>query len=85
MPARELLGDMLMEMKQPALALREYEASQLREPNRFRGLNGAAVAAQSAGDTKKAAEYYARLLVLAKNADASRPELVRAKAYVAQR
>ena len=34
-PARELLGDMLLEMKQPALALKEYEASHLREPNRF--------------------------------------------------
>ena len=37
LPARELLGDMLLELKRPAEALKEYEASQQREPNRFRG------------------------------------------------
>ena len=45
LPARELLGDMLLELKRPAEALKEYEASQLREPNRYRGLYGAAKAA----------------------------------------
>ena len=84
-PARELLGDMLLELKQPAAALKEYEASQTREPNRFRGLYGAARAAEAAGDRQKAAEYYGKLLVLAKNADGARPELARAKSYVAQR
>jgi len=34
LPARELLGDMLMDLKRPAEALKEYEASQQREPNR---------------------------------------------------
>ena len=85
LPARELLGDMLLEMKQPALALKEYEASQVREPNRFRGYYGAALAAEGAGDRRKAADYYAKLMTLAKNADSSRPEIVRARAYVAQR
>ncbi len=84
-PARELLGDMLLELKQPAAALKEYEASQTREPNRFRGFYGAARAAEAAGDRQKAADYYAKLLVLAKNADGARPELARAKSYVAQR
>ena len=84
-PARELLGDMLMELKQPAAALKEYESSQLREPNRFRGMYGAAHAAEAAGDRQKAADYYAKLLALAKNSDGSRPELARAKSYVAQR
>jgi tetratricopeptide (TPR) repeat protein len=84
-PARELLGDMLLELKQPAAALKEYEASQLREPNRFRGLYGAARAAEAAGERQKAAEYYGKLLALAKNADGARPELARAKSYVAQR
>jgi tetratricopeptide (TPR) repeat protein len=42
LPARELLGDMLLEAGQPTLALREYEKSQAREPNRFRGYYGAA-------------------------------------------
>jgi hypothetical protein len=41
-PARELLGDMLLQLKQPDAALKEYEASQLREPNRFRNYLGSA-------------------------------------------
>jgi len=84
-PARELLGDMLLELKQPAQALKEYEASQVREPNRFRGYSGAARAAEAAGDRRKAADYYAKLMELAKTAGSSRPEIARARAYVAQR
>jgi tetratricopeptide (TPR) repeat protein len=82
LPARELLGDMLMEAGQPALALKEYEASQQREPNRFRGTYGAARAAETAGDRDKAAGYYGKLLALAKDADAERPELMHAKAFI---
>jgi len=84
-PARELLGDMLLEVGQPAQALKEYEASHVREPNRFRGYYGAARAAEAAGDKQKAAAYYGKLQELAKNGDPSRPELKRAKDYVAQR
>jgi hypothetical protein len=82
LPARELLGDMLYETGQPVLALKEYEASQQREPNRFRGYNGAARAAEAAGDRDKAAMNYGKLLTLAKNADMERQELAHAKAYV---
>jgi hypothetical protein len=82
LPARELLGDMLYETGQPILALKEYEASQPREPNRFRGYYGAARAAEAAGDRNKAALYYDKLLTLAKNADTERPELAHARAYV---
>jgi hypothetical protein len=49
-PARELLAEMLLEMNQPAQALKEFEASHLKEPNRFRGLYGAARAAELSGD-----------------------------------
>ncbi len=84
LPARELLGDMLLEAGQPAKALVEYEASQLREPNRFRGYLGAARAADAAGEKDKARGYYAKLIDLAKTADTARPELVAAKAYVAR-
>src|SRR6185503_15558263 len=83
LPARELLGDMLLQAKQPALALKEYEASQTREPNRFRGLYGAALAAEGAGDRRKAGEYYAKLADVARKADSSRSEVKRARAYVA--
>ena len=82
-PARELLGEMLLELKQPALALKEFEASQVREPNRFRGYYGAARAAEAAGDRGKAADYYAKLMDLAKKGGSTRPELARARAYVA--
>ena len=78
-PARELLGDMLLEVKQPDAALKEYEASQLREPNRFRNYLGSARAAEMMGDRAKAAAYYQKLLALAKDADTQRPELVSAK------
>jgi tetratricopeptide (TPR) repeat protein len=54
MPARELLGDLLMELGQPADALPQYEASIAKEPNRFRGLYGAALAAERAGDRVRA-------------------------------
>jgi tetratricopeptide (TPR) repeat protein len=80
-PARELLGEMLLEVKQPDAALKEFEASQRREPNRFRNYFGAARAAEMAGDGAKAAAYYQKLLVLAKDADTARPELVSAKKF----
>ena len=83
-PARELLGDMLMEMKQPAQALQAYEDSSKREPNRFRTLAGAARAAEQSGDSVKAKAYYAELIRLAAKSDGGRPELKRAKNYLAQ-
>jgi tetratricopeptide (TPR) repeat protein len=80
-PARELLGEMLLELKQPEAALKEFEASQQREPNRFRNYLGAARAAEMAGNRTKAAAYYEKLLVLTKDADTVRPELVSAKKF----
>jgi hypothetical protein len=82
-PARELLGEMLLEAKQPAQALQEFEASALREPNRFRGLSGAALAAAQSGDSAKARAYYARLVALAGKGDA-RQELQQAKGWLAR-
>jgi tetratricopeptide (TPR) repeat protein len=65
LPARELLGDMLLELKRPGEALKEYEASQLREPNRLRGLTGAGFAALQAGEQAKAKQYFGRVVALA--------------------
>ena len=70
---------MLLQLKQPDAALKEYEAAQLREPNRFRNYLGSARAAEMAGDKAKAAAYYQKLLALAKDADTARPELESAK------
>ena len=58
LPARELLGDMLMELGQPADALVQYEASIAKEPNRFRGLYGAGLAAERAGDLARARAHF---------------------------
>ena len=78
-PAREMLGDMLLETKQPSAALREFELSQQREPNRYRNFLGCARAADMAGDRAKAASYYQKLVALAKNSDFDRPELESAR------
>ena len=83
-PARELLGEMLLELKRPAEALKEFEASQTREPNRFHGFAGAAQAAAQSGDTSKAKLHYSRLIEMAGKGD-SRPEIARAKELLAQR
>ena len=81
-PARELLAEMLIELGQPASALREVETSQRVEPNRFQGLYLAARAAELSGETAKARAYYARLVELGKDADPSRPELEQARRFV---
>jgi len=84
-PARELLGEMLLELKQPAAALKEFEQSQLREPNRLRGYAGAAAAADAAGEREKARQHYAKLVDLTRDADTPLPEIARAKSYLASR
>ncbi len=83
LPARELLGDMLMELKRPGEALKEYERSQQREPDRFRGLYGAALAAEMAGDARTARRYYGRLMQVAGKGE-PRAELQLAQIYLSQ-
>ena len=82
LPARELLGDMLLELKRPAEALKEYEASQLREPNRYRGLYGAGQAAAQSGDLDRARRYFSGLIELAGTGEV-RPEMEQARRYLA--
>jgi tetratricopeptide (TPR) repeat protein len=82
LPARELLGDMLLELKRPADALKEYEASQVREPNRLRGYYGAGLAASQAGNQAKARQHFGKLVELAGKGE-PRPELARARALLA--
>jgi tetratricopeptide (TPR) repeat protein len=84
-PMRELLGELLLQMGQAAPALREFEASLKETPNRYRGLYGAARAAEAAGDRQKAREYFEKLVALAQNADTLRPEIAPAKAFLSQR
>lgn len=54
LPAREMLGDLLLELNQPEKALEAYQAALKDSPNRLNGLSGVARAAQLAGDRRKA-------------------------------
>ena len=83
-PAREVLGEVLLDLGRPAEALREFEASQQKDPNRLRGYFGAARAADLAGDKAKARAQYGQVVTLAAQADSERPEVTQAKAYLAK-
>lgn len=85
MPARELLGDLLVELGRPGEALTEYEASIAKEPNRFRGLYGAGLAAERAGDRARASGHYDKLLAIAMPSGSTRPELIRARETLSRR
>jgi tetratricopeptide (TPR) repeat protein len=79
-PARELLGELLLEADRAGEALREFEQTMKKEPNRFRGLYGAARAAERSGDRVKAGTYFAKLVEVCERADAAgRPELQEAR------
>ena len=79
-PARELLGEMLLELKQPAAALTEFERTLKIEPRRFRSVAGAARAATAAGNRATARTYYAQLVKIAARGDKpGRAELVTAR------
>jgi tetratricopeptide (TPR) repeat protein len=81
-PANELLGDMLLEHGKPAEALATYERSQVRDPNRFRSLYGAGEAAAQSGNRDKARYYFSKLIELAGSGD-PRPEMEKARRYLA--
>jgi tetratricopeptide (TPR) repeat protein len=61
LPARELLGDLYLELKQPEKALAAYQADLEKQPNRYNGLNGAAQAASQSGK-KDLAGFYTKQL-----------------------
>jgi Tfp pilus assembly protein PilF len=84
-PMRELLGELLLGMNEPAKALKEFEVSLQSARNRYRGFYGAAKAAERSGDREKAKSYYERLVALCSYADTERPELVEAKTYLARK
>ncbi len=79
LPARELLGDLLLELEKPRDALAAYEASLAEAPKRFNSLAGAARAAELAGDKARARSLSEELLALC-GPTCERPEAQRAKA-----
>jgi len=82
-PAREQLAAMLLAADRPVEALKEFEAVQQVEPNRFRALYGAGRAAELAGDRAAAKRYYEQVVEVAAAADTARPEIEAARAFVA--
>ncbi len=84
-PARELYGVMLLERGKPAEALAAFETTLKKEPNRLGACIGAAKAAEKAGDTAKAEEYYKKVVSIAGDADKSRTEVSEARAFLAKK
>ena len=82
MPAREMLGDMLMQSKKPGEALEAYKIVLTESPSRFDALMGAAQASEAVGDTHAARGYYAKLVEIT-GGTGDRPELKEARAFLA--
>ncbi|MFZ0632294.1 MAG: hypothetical protein WA399_07815 [Acidobacteriaceae bacterium] len=82
-PAREMLGDMLLELRQPQQALAEYRIALRLSPDRLNGVYHAGLAAEAAGDKAAAADYFAALLRSTGNGEHStRPEIAYAKRFI---
>ncbi len=84
LPAREMLGDLLLEQGRAPEALAAYETSLESAPGRYLSILGAARAAGRAGAPNKAREYYTDLLALCEKSDGSRPGVVEARAFLAR-
>jgi hypothetical protein len=67
-PAREQLGDMLLEGGRPADALREFKVALIAAPGRRGALTGAAQAAERSGDAESSRQFRAQLATLEANA-----------------
>ena len=80
LPARELLGDMLLQVGQYQQALNEYETILKKSPNRFNSLFGAGMAAQKMGNRSTALTYYQQLVAITAT-NSTRPELVTVRDY----
>lgn len=82
LPARELLGDMLMQMNDPAKALEVYKADLKRHPNRFNGVYGAGLAAEKSGKLIEATAYYKLLNTFANSANGGRHEIAKTRLFM---
>src|SRR5215472_3666705 len=83
-PAREMLADMLLELKRPTEALAEYKASLKHSPNRFDSLYGAMRAAASINtpEMHAAAESYLSDFMKCCGFGGDRPEIKEAGKFV---
>lgn len=80
--AVEEWGELLLQLGRPQEALAAFEASLRESPNRFNALYGAAHAAEQAGQDEQARAYYRQLLQTASKAS-TRPQLARARLFLA--
>ncbi|MGI9070061.1 MAG: tetratricopeptide repeat protein [Bryobacteraceae bacterium] len=85
LPARELLGELFMELDQPALASPEFEAVLRSSPKRFNATYGAARSAELSGDREMANQRYSEVLQLCGQSHAPRLEVQNARAYLEKR
>jgi len=81
LPAREQLGELLLELGRPGEAFAEYEASLKRAPRRLAGLYGAARSAELAGKKSMATRYFAELANVTKASDGTLPEVKEARSF----
>lgn len=83
LPARELLGDMLLQINQYENALLAYEAVLQKCPNRFNSLYGAGLAAEKSEQKQKAVFYFKQLLTISDTLKSDRPELAATRNFLA--
>ncbi len=81
-PARELQGDMLMELHHYPQALLAYEAVLAKHPNRFNALYGAGMAAFKNNKQEKAKDYFSKLTAIASTGNADKPLLKMVQQYL---
>ncbi len=74
-PSRELFGELLLELNQPAEARQEFERALERAPRRALSLLGLARAAAKAGDTAASKDAYRELQDVWSQADNDLPQL----------
>jgi tetratricopeptide (TPR) repeat protein len=84
-PATELCGDLLLDLKQPAEATKYFEKTLKRTPNRPKAILGLARAARGLGDNKTAMIRYEEFLSVWKAADPDCPELMEARQFLQSR
>ena len=83
-PSNELFGEVLLELKRPAEARKQFELSLARMPKRALSLLGLARSADRSGDHASAVKAYRELLEIWKRADPGLPELAEARKAVAR-
>src|SRR2546429_3068538 len=81
-PAHELYGTILLELRRPAEAAKHFAEALKRTPGRPMAVYGIARAAEALGDTSTALARYTQFVELWKHADHDRPELTTARRFI---